>query len=61
MKDQGGKRAAAGKIGCHPTYLVHLLGSEKRRVGLDIAFAIERATDGFIRAEEWVSKTGTEG
>jgi DNA-binding transcriptional regulator YdaS (Cro superfamily) len=69
VKDVGGKAAAAKLIGCHPSYLVHLLaeGSE-RRPGLDVAFGLERATrewaGGVIEAEEWsqpLDATGTEG
>lgn len=65
VKEQGGATAAAPLIGCHKTYLSHLLaeGSE-RRPGLDVAFAIQRATGGAIAAQEWaapVQATGTEG
>lgn len=63
VEDVGGKAAAAKLIDCHPSYLVHLLadGSE-RRPGLDVAFAIERATKawpgGVIAAVDWAA-TGT--
>jgi hypothetical protein len=69
VKEQGGKKTAAEKIGCHPSYLVHLLAEDsERRPGLDVAFGIERATRGWsggvISAEEWsqhLEATGTGG
>lgn len=66
VKDVGGKAAAAKLIGCHPSYLVHLLAEDsERRPGLDVAFGLERATKdwtgGVIAAEEWSEPLGATG
>lgn len=69
VKDVGGKASAAKLIGCHPSYLVHLLSDDsERRPGLDVAFSIERATKGWrggaITAADWshpLEATGTGG
>lgn len=69
VDEVGGAKAAAQAVGCHRTYLVHLLEEDtERRPGLDVAFAIERATSGsktgVIEAKEWsepIKSTGTDG
>lgn len=54
----GSKAEAARRIGCDPSYLTHLLNDSKRRVGLDFAVGLERATatwrGGVIRPHLWV-------
>lgn len=66
VTEQGGTGPAAAIVGCHRTHLSHLLADPDRRPGIDVAFAIERATakwsGGQIRAAEWAvarQPTGT--
>lgn len=68
--EETGKREAAAALGVDPTYINHLLRDPKRRVGLDVAFALERATEdwaeGPILAADWAEvreprATGTGG
>lgn len=60
VETQPSKVAAARQVGCHATYLNHLLSDgTERRPGLDVAFGIERATEawegGQIKAKEWAA------
>lgn len=53
VNEQGSKADAARALGVKPPGMHHLIANPGRRPGLDFAFAIERATDGAIRAREW--------
>ena len=58
VDEQESRAAAARLLGCHSSYLTHLLADgSNRSVGLNLAFAIERETaqwsKGQICASEW--------
>ncbi len=60
IEEKRSKTVAAELIGCHASNLVHLIRKPDRRPGLELAFAIEKATaswpEGPIFASEWVAR-----
>jgi hypothetical protein len=59
VAEQESRAAAARAIGCHSSYLTHLLADgATRRPGLEVAFAIQAATEawvsGPIKADDWL-------
>lgn len=64
------KVEVARELDCSDAFVGYLVSGKRQRVGLDLAFAIERATEGWeegqILASDWATpfaepRTGTDG
>lgn len=58
------KSEIARALGCSDVYVGYLVSGQRERVGLDMAFAIERATEGWeegqIMAKDWAAEPSDE-